>query len=138
MPNVLSNTKTAGEFLRFLAVGASNLILTYLVYLGGLRFVPPVASILIAVVVGLVYMALLNIRVVFKRDIHVVVLIATIVYYVFYGLAYAALLDLAIRRFSVPAQLAPLPILCVVLPIHFLISRLIILRLSTGCRYAAK
>lgn len=138
MANWLPHTRTIGQFVKFLAVGGSNLVLTYVVYLLALIYLAPVPSILIAVAAGLVFTAMLNIRVVFKKDIRFLVLLATLIYYVVYSAAYAALLDFVILWFSLPAALAPVPVLCLILPLHFLCSRFIILRLAHSDEYAGK
>lgn len=127
---VFDKFEMSGQFFRFVAVGASNLILTYIVYLLFLLILQPVPSILIATGAGIVYTMTLNIKLAFRKELHPLVLSASFIYYAIYAATYAILLDLVIQHFSVSAILAPIPVLFVTLPIHFVCARWLTLCLS--------
>lgn len=118
--------------IRFVFVGASNVVLTYAIYLLLLGALTPVQSILCATAAGILYTSISNIRFTFSQTIRPVLLIVVIIYYVIYTYLSATLLSLAIEEFSVPARFAPVPVMCVLLPIHFFCSRHLILRLKLG------
>lgn len=116
--------------IRFVFVGASNVVLTYAVYLLLLGTLTPVQSILCATAAGIVYTSVLNTRCTFSQTLRPVLFIVVIVYYAIYTYFSATLLSFVIEEFSVPARFAPVPVMCVLLPIHFVCSRHLILRLK--------
>jgi len=124
------NVTVTGELWRFLLVGTSNLVLTYAVYLLALEVAAPVPSMLVATTVGIVFTAFMNIRVVFQSEIRPFVLSAVVIYYVAYGAASTALLDFFIRYLSVRPSLAPLPVLCIMVPLRFILTRALVLRIG--------
>lgn len=116
--------------MRFLLVGVSNLLLTYIVYLFALMAVRPAAAMLLASAVGIVYSSITSINFVFSRAIRVPVLLAMASYYVVYSVVSAVLVELVARHTGIPAPFAPLPVLCVTVPVHFVCSRFLALRLG--------
>jgi putative flippase GtrA len=123
-------SELAVQAFRFLVVGGSNLAVTYCVYLIALMILPPVTSILVAAVVGLIYTTVLNINAVFNRKVRPAVVTVNLIYYAIYGMLTAFLLDIVIRRFRMPALLAPVPVFFAVVPIHFFCTRFVILRIG--------
>jgi hypothetical protein len=59
------------------------------------------------------------------------VLFAMAIYYVLYSFLYAVLVDLVAQSGLLPASLAPIPVMCVVVPVHFLCSRFLVLRIGS-------
>lgn len=125
-----TDLKTRCYFVRFLLVGVGNVALTYAIYLAGLLVLSPGYSILLATAVGLFFTTLLSIRYTFSRAVRPLVAVVFLVYYVGYGLLTAWLVSIAVTEFMVPSGLAPLPVLCITAPAHFLCSRFIISGLS--------
>jgi putative flippase GtrA len=103
---------------RFLLVGASNTALTYVLYLIFLMRFSPFEAVLITNVIGILYTSVLNLRFAFGADLSTRRMLASIGYLACYGLIFAGLVHLA--AMFVPAWLAPVPVLAVVTPVHFL------------------
>jgi putative flippase GtrA len=118
------------QLARFLAVGLTNLVITYAVYLLCLLILPPMFAFLIAVLVALLYTAILNLNFVFERKMSYWGVAISLTYYALYSVAYAGLLHVVISHFGVPPALAPIPVLSIAIPVHFLCSRFLLLRLG--------
>ena len=124
-------SETWGQAVRFVLVGGTNFLLTYAVYLALLPFARPVVAILVANAVGIFYTALLNIQVVFRASMKRALVLAVIAYYTLYAFVSAGLLEFAIRVLMIPAPFAPLAVLCFIIPINFLCSRLLVARAAS-------
>ncbi len=116
------------EILAFLFVGLSNTALTYATYLGLLQILHYAWAYTGAFLVGLVYTGLLNIRVTFARHPTLAAWIAFAAYYTFYWVCSLALLRLLVDGLAIPEVWAPLAMLPVVVPINFVMTRLIVHR----------
>ena len=123
-------SKHAREIVVFLAVGFSNTALTYLAYLGLLHFVHYHWAYTGAFIVGLLYTGLLNIRVTFAHHPTLAAWIVFAVYYTLYWVLSLALLRLLVEGLSVDERLGPLLLLPVVVPINFVMIRLIVHRFA--------
>jgi putative flippase GtrA len=118
------------EVVLFLVVGVSNTLLTYVVYLALLQIVHYAWAFTGAFLLGLLFTGLMNIRVTFGHH-HTVA--AWIVFSAYYGLYYLfalLLLRVLIDGIGIDAQFAPLVMLPVVVPINFVMTRLIVHRFA--------
>ena len=113
--------------IRFLAVGAANTALTYAAYLFSLMWLPYRPAFLIAFVVGLVFQTAMTIGFTFTRQLTASRVLRYGVYYTLYFVVFASLLDLTVLFVGLPAAAAPLAVLIVATPIHFLVSRVLVL-----------
>jgi putative flippase GtrA len=122
--------KHAREIAVFLAVGVSNTVLTYAVYYGLLHLVHYKWAYTGSFLVGLLFTGLLNIRVTFAHHPTLLAWIAFAAYYTAYYLINLALLHLLIEGLSIDQRLGPLVLLPIVVPINFVMMRLIIHRFA--------
>lgn len=120
----------AREIIAFLFVGISNTALTYVTYLGLLQVLHYAWAYTGAFLVGLVYTGLLNIRLTFARHPTVAAWIVFAAYYTIYWLCSIALLRLLVDGLSVPEPYAPLVMLPIVVPLNFVITRIIVHRFA--------
>lgn len=125
----LSRT-AAREMIIFLIVGLSNTALTYVTYLGLLHLLHYAWAYTGAFIVGLIFTGLLNIRVTFARHPTFAVWIVFAAYYTVYWLCSIGLLHLLVDGFSVPEAFGPLVMLPIVVPINFVITRVIVHRFA--------
>ena len=116
------------EILAFLFVGLSNTALTYATYLGLLQVLHYAWAYTGAFLVGLVYTGLLNIRLTFARHPTLAAWIVFAAYDTFYWVCSLALLRLLVDGLAIPEVYAPLVMLSVVVPINFVMTRLIVHR----------
>ena len=120
----------AREIAVFLAVGVSNTVLTYGTYFGLLYVIHYRWAFTVALVVGLLYTGLLNIRVTFARHPTPLAWIVFAVYYLAYYVVNLGLLHLVIEGLSIDKRLGPLVLLPIVIPINFLMIRMIVHRFA--------
>lgn len=120
----------AREILVFVAVGLSNTALTYVTYLGLLHLMHYRWAYTGAFIVGLLYTGLLNIRVTFAHHPTLVAWIVFAVYYTVYWVFSLALLHLLVDGLSIDERYGPLVLLPIVVPINFVITRLIVHRFA--------
>jgi putative flippase GtrA len=116
------------QFVRFIAVGAANLIVSYGTYLASLWVAPPFVAMLLASASGLVFNSILNVHYVFKKKIDARSFFIPAACYVVYTALSAASVDILVRFFGLPAAMAPIPVLCVLVPLNFAILRFMILQ----------
>jgi putative flippase GtrA len=118
------------EIIAFLFVGLSNTALTYATYLGLLQVLHYPWAYTGAFLVGLAYTGLLNIRVTFSRHPTVAAWVAFTAYYTLYWVCSIGLLRLLVDGFGVPKAYGPLVMLPIVVPINFVVTRLIVHRFA--------
>ena len=118
------------EVIVFLIVGLSNTALTYVTYLGLLQVLHYAWAYTGAFLVGLIFTGLLNIRVTFARHPTFAVWIVFAAYYTIYWFCSIALLRLLVDGLSVPEAYGPLVMLPIVVPINFVITRMIVHRFA--------
>ncbi len=123
-------SKHAREIIAFLIVGFSNTVLTYVTYLGLLLVLHYRWAYTGAFIVGLLYTGLLNIRVTFAHHPTLVAWIVFAAYYAFYWVFSLALLHLLVEGLSIDARYGPLVLLPIVVPINFVMTRLIVRRFA--------
>jgi putative flippase GtrA len=116
------------EAMLFLVVGVSNTLLTYIVYLGFLRVVHYAWAFTGAFLVGLVFTGLLNIRVTFARHPTVAACAIFAGYYSLYYVFALTLLHVFVDTLGINDHWAPLLMLPIVVPINFVMTRLIVHR----------
>jgi len=109
-------------------VGLTNTILTYVAYVALLQAVNYVWAFTGAFILGLIYTGLLNFRVTFCHRPTVTASVVFSVYYVFYYGFSLLLLRLLVDKIHVDEHFAPLLTLPIVVPINFIVTRLIVHR----------
>lgn len=114
------------EIVRFVLAGGLNTGLTQLFYMALLFLMPYAAAYTLSYAAGIYLAYWLNSCWVFREPLHwKKALQFPVVYLVQYGLG-VALLRLLVERLSVPEIVAPLAVVVLLLPVTFIISRLII------------
>jgi putative flippase GtrA len=126
MRKLLKNKLFNAEFIKFILVGLTSTVLTYLIYLLLLQALHYQIAYAIAYIIGIVYSYFANSKFTFKERLKIKKFIAyPIVYVVQYSLC-VALLYLFISVFGMHKALAPLLVIIVTTPITFIFSRYII------------
>jgi putative flippase GtrA len=120
--------KSVREIVLFLIVGVSNTLLTYVVYLALLLVSHYAWAFTGAFLVGLVFTGLLNIRVTFARHPTVAACVVFSAYYALYYFFALGLLHVFVDWFGIDEHYAPILMLPVVVPINFVMTRLIVHR----------
>ena len=117
------STGIAPQGIRFLASGAVNTILSYLLYLLLLRWLDYLPAYTLAYAAGIALAYALNLRFVFKAQ-HSwrKLVIFPLIYATQYCLG-ASVLHLAVSRISVPREFALLVSIAATVPVTFLLSR---------------
>lgn len=118
------------ELAWFVLIGASNTALTYGIYLIALQFVGYLVAYVVSFLFGVIYTALLNIRVAFSSRHNPKVTIAHMACGSAYFLLNLCLLRLVVEQFAVPTIVAPVPVLAVTFPIYFIAARALVSRLG--------
>lgn len=125
------SVRSMKEVLRFVAVGLANTVLTYAVYLAALQLMDFRLAYLCALLAGVVFISLGNIRYVFGQSVSW----RRVVFYGIYYLAYFGinffLIHIAVVSFSVPPALAPIAVMAITFVGHFVMSKWILVR-ATG------
>lgn len=115
-----------GEFARFLLAGATNTLLSYLLYLLLLEFLAYLLAYSIAYCIGIALSYFLNIYFVFKQRASLASFVKfPIVYVVQYGLG-AGILWLLVDRAGMAPEIAMLGVIAVTIPVTFLASRFVL------------
>jgi putative flippase GtrA len=122
--------KHGREVVAFLIVGLSNTVLTYVTYLGLLHILDYRWAYTGAFIVGLLYTGLLNIRVTFAHHPTLIAWVVFAVYYSLYWVFSLALLHLVIDGLGVDERYGPLVLLPIVVPVNFVVTRLIVHRFA--------
>jgi len=114
------------RWLRFLAGGLFNTAATYLIYLGLIRFMPYQWAYLVAYALGIVIAYVLNSVLVFRVPLSLKRFTAyPVVYLVQYVIA-AGLLAIAVEVLHAPEAIAPLAVLVIMVPLSYLLNRLVL------------
>jgi putative flippase GtrA len=116
------------ELPRFLLVGATNTLFSYLLYLLLLGFMPYLYAYSVSYAAGVVLSYLLNSRFVFRQPISLQKFLQfPIVYTIQYGLG-TGVLWLLVGQLSVLPEWAMLAVVVVTIPVTFITSRFILKR----------
>lgn len=116
------------EFARFLLAGATNTLLSYLLYLFLLEFLPYLLAYSIAYCIGIVISYLLNVHFVFNKRASLASFVKfPIVYVLQYALG-AGVLWLLVDRAGILPEIAMLGAIAVTIPVTFLASRFVLAR----------
>jgi len=117
-----------GEFARFLLAGATNTLLSYLLYLFLLEFFVYLLAYSIAYCIGIALSYFLNVYFVFKQRASLTSFVKfPIVYVIQYGLG-AVILWLLVDRAGMAPEIAMLGVIVVTIPVTFLASRFVLTR----------
>jgi len=111
------------EFRRFVLVGATNSILTYLIYLALLGVVGYAVAYTISYACGIAFSYVANSVAVFKAPMNAKSALRFPLVYAFQYLAGLGLMWLQIDVLGVPAWLAPWVATAILLPLTFLLTR---------------
>ncbi|WP_454874530.1 GtrA family protein [Paraburkholderia xenovorans] len=113
------------RFKRFLVSGAVNTLATYILYLLLLKFLPYTWAYTITYAAGIALGYLLSAKWVFKKNLSVRTAASyPLVYLINYAIG-IGILKLCVRVLHVPAQVAPLIVVCVTVPVMFILTRAI-------------
>ncbi len=112
------------QFVRFVQVGVTNTVGTYLLYLALILILPYVAAYSITFVVGVLFSAWLNARYSFTTRLTGRTLVRFIFIYVINFMLSMQLLIFCVEILDIPQTIAPLVVLAVFTPINFFSSRL--------------
>lgn len=114
------------QFVRFVVTGSINTVLTYLIYVGLVHFMPYGIAYTLTTAVGIWGSYFLNARYVFRRKLSLAAALQyPMVYFVQY-LAGLLLLYLLVEKAGLNKFFAPLLIVCVSVPLTFTLSRYIL------------
>ena len=115
------------EFARFLLVGASNTVFSYVIYLLLLKFLPYIVAYSIAYCAGIVLSYFLNVLFVFKKSVSLSTFLKfPVVYLIQYSLG-ALVLWLLVGA-GISPNLAMIGVIIVTIPVTFLASRFVLKR----------
>ena len=114
------------EFFKFLLVGASNTVLSYVLFLILVRFMPYLAAYTVSYAAGIVNSYFLNVRFVFReRDSLASFLKFPFVYLLQYGLG-MVLMWLLVGQMGIAPELAMAAVVVLTIPVTFLASRFVL------------
>lgn len=114
------------EFFRFLLVGASNTVLSWVLFALLVQFMPYLAAYTLAYVLSIVNSYFLNVCFVFKERISVTAFLKfPVVYMLQYALG-ALLMWLLAEQAGMRAEIAMMIVIFLTSPVTFLMSRIII------------
>lgn len=119
-----------GERFRFIAAGASTTVFSYLLYLLLLRVLPALTAYGIAYVAGIVWAYTVNTLWVFRGRWRWSGLVAYPLVYVVQALLSFTLFPVLIENFGVSPAFAPLLLLVLLVPVNFVLSKLIVYHTS--------
>jgi len=114
------------QFVRFIAVQGIQAIGNYGTYLIVLQYAAWPIAFVAALVVGIFIQTVLQVKATFAGKLNFRVGGSYVIFLLAYAAIYATLLSLVIAAGVAPA-FAPLVVLCVMTPVNFLVSRMIIL-----------
>jgi len=117
-----------GEVVRFLAVGALNTGLTYLLYLGLLVFLDYQPAYAVAYVTGIALAYLLNARVVFRKDLALRDFLRFPLVYVVQYVAGSLLLHFLVEQTGISTRISMAIVIVIATPLTFALSRMILRR----------
>lgn len=122
---ILSDPK-AREFMRFILSGASNTLITYLIYLLLFKWIGYRFSYLAAYVAGIIFSYFINTLFVFKaKPTKSTFLMYPLIYVVQYFFC-AGILELSVKWLHIDEHFAPLVVVAMSVPLTFVLSRLVI------------
>ena len=122
-------------FIRFLIIGTVNTVVTYLIYVGLVVFMPYALAYTITMALGIYLSYFLNARYVFRSKLNLASALQYPAVYLVQYLLGLLLLYLLVEKLGVSKFLAPLLIVCITVPVTYVLSRHIIVRGPTRSRH---
>ena len=111
---------------RFIVVGISNFLITFITYSSALLFFNFQVSYIMAVSAALIFTTFMNISHVFSKNLNLKRVVLYGLYYLFYSFCSYKVVELLIVEFKINAILSLLFTIAIITPIHFLFSRWLI------------
>ncbi len=123
------------RFSRFLLVGGANTVVTYIIYLGFIEFMPYWGAFSIAFVAGILLSYVLNALLVFEVGLDRAGLTRFPLAYLFQYCAGLGLLWLQVKILGIPERIAPILNVIVLAPLTFFLVQLVLEKGGTrgGC-----
>ncbi len=116
------------RWLRFAAGGVANTVVTYAAYLALVQFMPYQWAYFAAYVLGIVIAFLVNSVLVFRVPLSRNRFFAYPLVYVVQYLIAAGLLAIGVEYAELPVRIAPLVVIAAMIPISYLLNRLVLAR----------
>jgi len=113
-------------FLQFVMVGALNTVITYLIYITLLLYVPYMFAYSISYLVGIFIAYFLNTTIVFKTQTNLKSFFQFPLVYVVQYLINIYFLQLLIEHFGMNDKLAPIVTIIISIPITFILSKFVL------------
>lgn len=113
-------------FIRFLIMGTTNTGVTYVIYVGLVLFMPYAMAYTVTMAVGIYLSYFLNARYVFRSKLNLAAALQYPSVYLVQYLLGLLLLYLLVEKAGVSRFLAPLIIVCVTVPVTYVLSRYLI------------
>ena len=114
------------EFLTFLLVGATNTLLSYLLYLVLLTFLAYLPAYSIAYCAGIIVSYFLNAQFVFKKRVSLTGFLKFPIVYVIQYVLGVLILWLLVGKFSTPPEVGMIGVIILTIPVTFLASRFVL------------
>jgi putative flippase GtrA len=118
--------RLSGQFGGFLAVGAVNTMLTLLLYEALILVMPYWLAYTLSFAVGIAFALFANAGLVFGRPVTIATAVAFVLFYLVSYAAGLCVVVLLVEGVHVPAGLAPLGAVAIMIPINFIGSRLVL------------
>jgi len=116
------------EFARFIVAGGMNTVITYLIYLVALLVMPYAAAYTISFLSGIAISYYLNAEFVFRRKMSAGTALGYPLVYVCQYVAGLALLAVLVGRWHVDKRWAPAIVIPCIVPVTFVLAKLILKR----------
>jgi putative flippase GtrA len=120
------NFRNIPSFMRFVAAGGANTLVTYIVYLILVRFVNYNVAYILCYATGIAFSYWVNTAIVFKATPSVGKFIIYPVVYVVQFLLAAGVLNIFVGLLQFPKELGPIVVAVITLPVTYVLSRTVL------------